>query len=168
MQILAGTPVWVWPLLALVVALGLMQLRDRQVTAARVLMLPVVMIGMSLTSTIATFGLRPAVLGAWGMAAIALAAVLSLAQWPSGIQRLPQGGGYLIPGSIVPLLLILATFALRFLIGATGGMAPRRLSDPVFAITVCTLLGLVSGAFLARALQVLKTPPAPHATPAIG
>ncbi|RTL66233.1 MAG: hypothetical protein EKK41_19100 [Hyphomicrobiales bacterium] len=168
MEFLVRTPLWVWPLLALVVALGLMQLRDRQVTAARVLMLPVVMIGMSITSTIGTFGLRPDVLGAWGLAATTVAAMLAWARWPSGIERLPHGGGYLIPGSIVPLLLILATFALRFLIGATGGIAPQRLTDPVFAITVCTLLGLVSGAFLARAVRVLITQPVPRSTPVTG
>lgn len=60
LQILTHTPVFVWALLAGLIALGVTQSRDRRVAPARLLALPALMLG----------------LGAWslapGMAALAL------------------------------------------------------------------------------------------------
>jgi len=40
-QIFKGTPLWVWLLFAGLIALGASQLRDRQISRARLLILPV-------------------------------------------------------------------------------------------------------------------------------
>jgi hypothetical protein len=56
---------WVWGIFALLTVLGLSMLRARPVSAARLSILPAVMIVYSLFSVIAIFGARAQVLLAW-------------------------------------------------------------------------------------------------------
>src|SRR5258706_1118892 len=63
--ILRNTPVWVWSLLAGLVALGLYQARDREMTLMRVTILPLVLIALSLSGVINAFGVFPMALGGW-------------------------------------------------------------------------------------------------------
>jgi hypothetical protein len=50
-EIVKGTPPWVWVLLAGLIALGAVQLRDREMSRARLLALPLAMVLLSLLST---------------------------------------------------------------------------------------------------------------------
>ena len=56
MMILTHTPVYVWALLAGLVALGLMQSRTRQVSKVQALALPVTMLALGLWSLVARAG----------------------------------------------------------------------------------------------------------------
>ena len=65
-KIIAATPVWVWPLL---LALGFSQTRPRNVSLARILILPMVMTVLSLAGPMTSFGISLAVLLAWCVSA---------------------------------------------------------------------------------------------------
>ena len=157
MQALQNAPLWVWPLLALLLGLGVMQMRGRTYSRARLLLLPATMIALSAASTLGSFGPRPGAIGVWAVTALALvAANETLIKWPRGAAVTADGAGYLVPGSIVPLILILGIFCVRFYIGMTGAIDPKRLQDPSFIAAVCAALGVFSGAFLARALRILR------------
>ena len=67
-----------------------------------------------------------------------------------------DGASYRIPGSVVPLFLILGIFCVRFVIGATSAIDSKRMQDPAFVATVCAALGVFSGAFMARAIRTLR------------
>ena len=64
-QILQKTPIWVWALLAGLIALGYSQTRSRSVGLARTIIMPVAMVFLSLFGTVSVFGATPTVLGAW-------------------------------------------------------------------------------------------------------
>jgi hypothetical protein len=55
-QIVAHTPVWVWGILILLLALGLMQAKTRRLTIQRVSVVPLVMLAYSFYGCIAAFG----------------------------------------------------------------------------------------------------------------
>src|SRR5439155_15157054 len=52
LQIVQHTPVWVWGLLAGLVALGVSQARDREVSLARITILPLVMLALSFSGVV--------------------------------------------------------------------------------------------------------------------
>jgi hypothetical protein len=54
--ILKGTPVWVWGLLAALLALGASQLPDRKLSLPRVTMVPIAMLGFALFGMVSAFG----------------------------------------------------------------------------------------------------------------
>lgn len=70
-RILQHTPVWVWILLAALVALGLTQTRARRMTRRRATLLPVAMVTLSLVGVVSSFGSRALPLLAWLCAGVA-------------------------------------------------------------------------------------------------
>src|SRR4051794_12812196 len=78
--ILKNTPMWVWGLLAGLVALGLSQVRDRVAGWTRVTLLPVSMTAMSIWGTTSAFGASPsygAVMLMWFVATLLVMAVVA-------------------------------------------------------------------------------------------
>ena len=61
-----------------------------------------------------------------------------------------------LPGSWVPMGLILAVFLMKYGIGVQLAMAPELAHQAGFAYTVSTLYGLLSGLFGARTLRLLR------------
>lgn len=59
------TPVWVWGLLAGLVALGLSQSRQREMSLTRATILPMVMVALSLWGAYGAFGHLAVALGGW-------------------------------------------------------------------------------------------------------
>ena len=157
MQFLVRTPVWVWPLLVALIWLGAMQLADRTVPRSRALILPAVMILLSISGTLSSFGLRADAFAAWAAGAAGAVAINHLlARWPRGLQLANADGDILVPGSSVPLLLILCIFCLRFVIGATLATNSQLAADPLFVAAVCGILGACSGLFFTRAIAMLQ------------
>jgi hypothetical protein len=153
MLIISRTPVWVWVLLAALVALGLTQIRSRQMTLARATILPMVMMGLSLVGVLSTFGAGALPLSAWLVALMgsALAAkalgVWRGATWSQALSR------FEVPGSWLPMAIILSIFVVRFYVGVNVAMHPQLKADTQFSLLVCLIYGVFSGLFLARALN---------------
>ena len=150
-RILAGTPPWVWALLAALLWLGISQSVARTVGLGRIASLPVAMTGLSFYGTISVFGSAPAVLLAW------LAAAGSAAWW-TGRRPLPEKTAYdpatnlfTLPGSWLPLALIMGIFLTKYAVGASLAMQPGMNGHAGFAMTVGALYGAFSGVFIGRA-----------------
>ena len=152
--IVQHTPGWVWGLLAVLIALGLSQTRDREASVGRVTVLPVAMVSLSLFGVIGVFGPTLLALGTWavGMAVALLfgqrAVALRGARWSARTRRLA------LPGSWLPLGLILALFVLKYSAGVSLGLHPSLRAEPLFAGGLGFAYGLFSGLFLARALSL--------------
>ena len=154
-RVLAHTPVWAWGLLALIVVIGVAQLRDRAVGRTRLLVVPVIRAAYSLYGAAAIFGATPAVLAAW-MAGGALVLLANrLLQWPSAARALPDGAFH-VPGSAWPLLAMLCVFALRYVALVSMLLYPRQAHELWFAVPLALAYGCLSGVFAARALRVLS------------
>ena len=125
--ILQHTPNWVWGLLATLIALGLSQVRTRSVSLARVALLPMAMTALALWGTVSAFGgstqFGPVLLAWLVAAAAALAAVAPFAP-PAGTRYDPATRRFHLPGSWVPMLLILGVFLTKNVVGVELAIAP--------------------------------------------
>jgi hypothetical protein len=165
--IVSHTPMWVWGLLAALVALGSTQLRDRSASLLRVSTLPIGMTAFSLWGTLSAFGgsaLLPQLLAAW--AAAAAMACVPIALLPVDARYDAASRSYALRGSVVPLLLILAIFLVKYAVGVELAMAPGRVQDAGYVLTVVALYGAFSGVFLGRAARLWRLALRPAATSA--
>jgi len=150
--ILMHAPTWVWILLAALVTLGLKQSLPRQVSLGRAAVLPVAMVVLSISGTVSAFHGQAAALGSWAAgvaAALLLTRVLGL--W-RGIGWSAEHRCLEVPGSWLPLALILALFSLKFAVGASLAMHPTLAHDTSLAAAAGLAYGFFSGAFLGRSV----------------
>lgn len=158
-SVIAHTPSWVWALLAVLIGVGLSQRRTRSAGLARVALLPIGMSALSLAGTLSAFGHSPQlapVLMAWAAtSAAALAAVAPFAP-PAGTRFDAASRRFSLPGSWVPMLLVLGVFLTKYVVGVDTAMQPQLASDQRYALAVGTLYGLFSGIFLGRAARLWR------------
>ena len=153
-QIITHTPTWVFGLLALLLWLGGRQLRAGQVSLVRMAVMPVAMASLSVYGVWSAFGGTPLAALAW-----ALALLLSPA---TGARYHPESRSFSMPGSALPLALMMGIFFTKYAMGVALVMHPGLAQDAAVALPVSALYGAFSGGFVARALRlwqlVLRTP----------
>jgi hypothetical protein len=155
LAILQHTPLWVWALLALLLAVGYRQSLPRRVGLRRAALLPAVLLAWSLWSVASGFGSAGA-LAAWALgAAVAAAAAVAMGA-PAGARWSADLRCFEAPGSWVPLLLIVALFCVKFGVGASLAMHPALRDDEAFAAAAGLAYGGFSGLFAGRALALLR------------
>jgi uncharacterized membrane protein len=150
-----GAPVWVWPLLVALVALGISRMREREMPVWRLLLLPVILVSVSVLTALFG-GLNAAAL----LALSAGMAVGAMVGWWTmrdvEVHRL-AGNRVRVMGESVSLMAILAIFASRFAAGmleATGssvpelpGMAELFVLIPVFLAALMAARALAQAGF---------------------
>lgn len=153
--ILQNTPFWVWGIFVLLLVLGLLQTRRRSVSRILVFVLPLVMIPLSFSTIAMTFGVKPLPVIAWA-AGIAASLVLNsfVFRAPAGVRF--QRGKFEIPGSWIPLVLMMTIFLARFVIGVTRAVNPALVGTDAFTAIVSAILGFCSGLFAARAIKTIS------------
>lgn len=151
-DILLGTPTWVWILLAVLVSRGMKAMKSG-------------------TAPLSKLGIVPAVFAVWG-----LLHVLSdpAAGWDTALMWVAGGAmgvgvgaaiarksgltvdrtarTVTLPGSAVPLALILLTFAMKFWIGFELATATHIGVDSTFIVLNGLVSGIVAGIFAGRFL----------------
>jgi hypothetical protein len=157
--ILKGTPVWVWGLLAALLALGASQLPDRKLSLPRVTMVPIAMLGFALFGMVSAFGnsgqLAPAAL-AWLASATVTTGLLLWLPAPAGAAFDVSTARFSVPGSVVPLLIILGIFLTKYGVGVEMAINPNAARNAQFVVSVAVLYGAFNGIFLARSLRLLR------------
>ena len=157
--LLRNTPIWVWGLLAALTALGLVQARQRQASWARVSLLPIAMTALSIWGSVSAFGASPLfgfVMLAWLVAAAVALAVLASMPAPRGTAYDSASRSFTLPGSWVPMALIMGIFLTRYAAGVELAMQPGLARDGQFTLVVGALYGLFSGIFIARAARLWR------------
>jgi hypothetical protein len=150
-DILKHTPTWVWMVLAALLVLGLQQTRPRELTLARVTILPLVFIGVSLYGVFGAFGHAAYAIVAWTagfgtVAALARDAVaVRGASWSNHTER------FYVPGSWLPLTLIVGLFATKYGTGVCLAIHPQFANDAGFMAACSLTYGGFAGSFWARA-----------------
>jgi hypothetical protein len=159
-QILQRTPVWVYGLFFGLLALGYLQSKPREIGQWRLATLPLAFCAFSLAQVWLRFSTQPPALAAWvGGIAIALLVNRALKQ-PAGAGWSAANGTFHVPGSWAPLALMMAIFLARYALNVSLAMTPELAQDFGFAAGASFGFGLLSGAFLARALWVRSQRPA--------
>lgn len=166
-RILANTPPWVWGLLLALILLGISQARPRRLTPAKLLILPLAMTLFSLAGTLTSLGFAPLLLAAWAAAAALPAVVLSRTRAPRGSAYDATAGRFLLPGSWLPLALILAIFVLKYALGVLLAMDPALAREQSFALSMAALYGLLAGIFLGRGWRLWRLRLCPELAPAV-
>jgi hypothetical protein len=151
LDILAHTPVWVWIVFGALILLGLQQSRTRDVSIARATILPIVMIVLSLSGVVGAFGPVPFALVAWAAGAGLSLALAGKAVAVRGASRSTQPGHLRVPGSFVPVMLIMAVFITKYSAGVALAINPSLAANTAVAVTLSLVYGAFSGLFWSRA-----------------
>lgn len=158
-DIVRSTPRWVAVLLGFLIYLGLSASRTRRLPALQLAAVPLAMTALALWGVLSAFGDSDRLLiwlAVWLVGyALALAATWS--------QRAPEGTRYdaasrrfELPGSWVPMALILAVFLMKYGVGVQLAMEPTLAQHTGFAFTITAIYGALSGIFATRTLRVLR------------
>ena len=147
-QILKQTPIWVWAILAALIYLGARQMKARVVKRYSVLIAPVAFLFVGLMAA----GRDPVGFATWAVSLISVAALTFFVWQPTNGARYDASGDRLhMPGSIVPLLLMLAIFLLNYVINVMLAINPAYRSELVWQVVPALILGALSGKFIGRA-----------------
>ncbi len=152
--ILQHTPIWAWAVLGTLIALGLSQARSRSVTLRRTTVIPVLMVGLSLSGVVGAFGAHAPALLAW---ALGICGALALLHGRIDTRRVaydPVARRFAVPGSVWPLVLMLSIFMLKFGVAVTLAQQPALHQSVGLALVASGAYGLFSGIFLGRAMAL--------------
>ncbi len=152
--ILQYTPTWVFVVLFGLIALGFTQSFPRSLTLRRSAVLPLVLVGLSLMGVISTFGGQPLALLLWVSGLTASVATLHGRLDTSDVRFSTAARRFQVPGSWVPLILMMALFTVKFGAGVTLASRPELRQSTTFALAASGSYGLFSGIFLARAMAL--------------
>lgn len=155
-QVFSNTPRWVWVLLLALLWIGCKQAVTRTASLKRITVMPLVMTGLSLSGTVTAFGAEPMVLLAWLGAASLVGTVVLQRPLPHATHYNPVERRFSIPGSWVPLLLIVGLFITKYVVGAATSMHPALAQNANFSLCFGALYGAFSGLFLARAARLWR------------
>jgi len=114
------------------------------------------MSALSLAGIISSFGLTTIPLAAWG-AALTMATVVGYTFFrDTRIHSNATDGTFFIPGSWVPLVVMMAIFFTKYLYAVMNAFNPEIFSTPIFIGTLSAVYGLFSGYFSSRTVNLIK------------
>jgi hypothetical protein len=154
LEILKHTPTYVWAILAGLIVLGSLQLRDNVVTRARLALAPLALGTFSIWGATHAFGVRVEVIAAWAIGMAIVVAANRRLQWPTEVRHL-GAGRFALRGSAWPLVTMLTIFSLRYAVAVTLAFHHDWAADPLFSTSMALIYGAVSGFFTARVLRIL-------------
>ncbi len=150
--IVAGAPIWVWPLLILLIIVGIRSSRDRTTSAYLYYGLPLLGI-MSLGSIFA----QPNQSTAWACFALGYLAGAALGWSRQSNWLLNKDGATLaLKGEWFTLVMMMVIFWSNFANGFLLAVAPNLQTNAVFTALFTGLIGLAAGSFLGRAAYILR------------
>lgn len=154
-EIVRHTPHWVWALLAALLALGAAQLRPRLVSLGRLFVLPAVLLAMGLFATATSFSPPWPALAAWATAMAAGCVLARRLPRPAGAAWDADGRTLRLPGSALPLAMIVAVFTLRYAGNVALVLHPHWREALTVALPMAAAYGAISGLLLGRVLALL-------------
>ena len=159
LAILTHTPLWVFVLFFALLVFGYAQSRDRRIHRPGVSIPPTIMCALSCYGVISAFGANVACLLVW-VGSLALATSLGARfMRPRGVTFCSQTRKFSIPGSWLPLCLMMGIFFTKYVVGVILAMHLPLAGETAFMGTVCLAYGVLGGCLLARARGILRAAP---------
>jgi len=151
--IVSHTPLWVWPLYALLLFLAGQGTRARVVPLVRMLILPVVVTVLTISTGI--------VAGPSGLPSILVGAMLGsvlglLLERDDSLRRLPDGR-VLLRGEWSSVVQLVVVLVVRYAIAIVSGMSPIINGDPTWHSGSLLVSTALSAIFLGRTARKLRT-----------
>jgi hypothetical protein len=164
-QIISHTPTYVWALLAFLIYRGWLASKDRQTSMGKVALIPLVMLGLTLSGLGTNGALGEGVWVVWGIGALASSALIW--RWSSREILVDRAAGTVFQrGSWMPLCLMIAIFTTKYVVAVSSVMHPELPQSLPFAVSITLLYGVFNGLFfgrLARYAAAYLRQPAPLA-----
>lgn len=157
--ILQGAPVWVWPLLALVLLVGLLSMRSRRSPVWPFYLMP--LFGILAIRATAAMQVGPEIWALFG-ASYGAGAVLGWWVQPRWISR-RDATHVALQGKALTLVMVVTVFSANFAVGTLRAVAPNVVAGGIFQAGFVVITGLVSGLFLGRSLAIIAAPRASRA-----
>lgn len=153
---LSHLPVWPFAVLLVLIALGIWQSRSRVVSPIAPAVLAVAFLLYSIYGVVSSFGATLSALGPW-VAAVLLSVVAGRPAFgPPAVTRLPETRKIQLPGSWLPLALMMGIFVVKFIVGFVEGARLPGGQQAWFAPAASFLLGALSGGFASRAVTIRR------------
>jgi hypothetical protein len=149
------TPTAVWAVLAVLVLVGLRQMRTQTLSGGRVWLVPLVAGAASLAGALRGFaGAGELLTGAcWALgAALGFVANRSL-DLPRRVVA-NADGSFTIGGSVAPLIVLVSIFLVRYATNVVLAIQPALSNDPAAAAVVAIAYGLTAGLLAARSRKI--------------
>ena len=155
-QILQHTPTWVFGLFLGLLALGGRQLFPTQAGLRRMTIMPLAMAGLSAYRLVSAFGGPPTPRRAGALAVATMLTLVMRLPLPHGVRFDRAGMRFSLPGSAVPLMLMMGIFFTKYTVGVLLAMHPQMAHQSGFALSMSALYGAFAGLFLGRSLRLWK------------
>jgi hypothetical protein len=120
------------------------------------LLLPAGMIALSLAGIYFSFGMRLVPLASWAIALSIAAVALYALLRDKKVEYDAAAGTFFVPGSWVPLGVIMAIFFVKYVYGVMQAFNADVITVPLFIVFLSAVYGLLSGYFAARAFNLIK------------
>jgi hypothetical protein len=146
------TPIWVWPLYALLLFLGLQRTRDSTVSLPRMLILPVVVVLLAVFSFIVA---GPTALPAI-VSGLVVGGTLGWQLERDGATRRLPGGKLWLRGEWWTFSQILVVLISRYVTNVVAAMDPALAADLSWRLGTLFLSSALSAAFLGRTVARLR------------
>ena len=153
-QIITHTPIWVWAVFVLLLWFGFKQSLPSSPGLKRITLIPLAMLCLSIYGVISVFGSAGALLLAWGSSLVLAATLIAQRPVQQGTHYNSWTQRFGLPGSWVPLLLMMGIFMTKYGVGITAAMRPDLLHSATFSYSICAVYGVCSGVFAGRALRL--------------
>lgn len=152
---IAHTPLWVWPLFAIVLLLGARNLWPRERPLAPLVILPAILLAFALYNLTASSADPTLVVPAF-LVSFAIGIGVGWNLVPKNVVALKGQGRVRVPGSVAPLLVVIAVIVLRYAIGYTYGRWPQLRADPALALEFGATGALLAGIVWGRILCLVR------------
>lgn len=154
MEVFAHVPVWVWFVLAYGLGMGIKGFGTRKVSLAMATLLPVVFLGLSLSSLWPVVAVAPAIGLVWLLAlgAGGIVGWFFLSSEPVEVHR--HRGTLVVPGTWTVLVLFVVVFATKFVYGTISAVAPVVAAEGGVLVAVFSLSGLATGIVTGRTARL--------------
>lgn len=152
LQFLTGAPLWVWPLLALLIFVGIRSARQRTAPILMVYLMP--LLGLITVRSVMAF---PDPLVAWGLFLLGyVGGVLTGLKLQGNWLLDKMGRSVLLAGEWFTLAVMMILFISNFVNGAVQAVNPDLYASASFIATFSMIVGWAGGTFLGRALHVAR------------
>lgn len=150
--ILSGAPIWVWPLLIVLLFIGYKASKPRQTSVILFYYLP--LLGLISINSVTSLPFQKVAWICFGIGYVAGAAGAYTLQnkWLLG----KQDKTILLSGEWFTMLVLMVIFWMNFTGGMVEAVSPGVYSTQGFIALFALLVGAASGSFLGRALKVIN------------
>lgn len=155
-DILRHTPVWIFFLFTFLIIVGWIQTKPRNINLSRLLIIPTVMILLSIIGVLASFGMNIMSMAFWLTGVVAAITLHWIFKYPGQVTYNKDTKIFSIPGSWIPLALMMLIFFTKYFIGASIAIHPEIKTISSFIIISCLILGFASGSFFSRAFFIVN------------